>query len=193
LHAGSARRGTLGDTRMHETRDYDLEGEALYAELATELRAMLGDERDPIANTANFAALLFHALPDVNWVGFYFLKDGELVLGPFQGRPACIRIALGRGVCGTAAAQRRTQLVRDVHEFPGHIACDARSRSEVVVPLLSGDTLLGVLDLDSPTVGRFSEVDRRGLEELARILLERTELGEAAGNLRRVVDARPGR
>ena len=164
---------------MHETRDYGLEGEALYEALAAELRAMLGDERDLVANTANFAALLFHALPEVNWVGFYFLKDGELVLGPFQGRPACIRIALGRGVCGTAAAERRTQVVRDVHAFPGHIACDARSRSEIVVPLLSGDTLLGVLDLDSPELGRFSEVDRLGLEELARILLERTEI-EAA-------------
>jgi GAF domain-containing protein len=160
---------------MHATRDHDLRGAALYEQLAVELRALLGEERDPIANTANFAALLFHALPEVNWVGFYFLKDGELVLGPFQGRPACIRIALGRGVCGTAAATRRTQVVRDVHAFPGHIACDARSRSEIVVPLLRDDTLLGVLDLDSPELGRFSEDDRRGLEELARILLERTE------------------
>jgi L-methionine (R)-S-oxide reductase len=142
-----------------------------YDELAAELTALLGDERDPIANTANTAALLFHSLPDLNWAGFYFLRGEELVLGPFQGRPACIRIALGKGVCGTAAATRRTQVVPDVHAFPGHIACDARSRSELVVPLVREGSVLGVLDLDSPSLGRFTEEDRAGLERLAAILV----------------------
>ena len=140
-----------------------------YRDLAQQLTALIGDERDAIANAANTSALLFDLLPDLNWAGFYLLKDGELVLGPFQGKPACIRIPLGRGVCGTAAATREAQVVADVHAFPGHIACDAASRSELVVPLLKGDTLLGVLDLDSPLPGRFDDADRAGIEAVAAI------------------------
>jgi L-methionine (R)-S-oxide reductase len=140
-----------------------------YRDLAQQLVALIGDERDAIANAANTAALLFDLLPDLNWAGFYLLKDGELVLGPFQGKPACIRIPLGRGVCGTAAATRVSQVVADVHAFPGHIACDAASRSELVVPLLKGETLLGVLDLDSPVPGRFDDADRAGIEAVAAI------------------------
>jgi L-methionine (R)-S-oxide reductase len=136
---------------------------------ATEL---LGSERDAVANAANLAALVYHSLPDLNWLGFYFLKDGELVVGPFQGRPACVRIALGRGVCGTAAERRETVVVPDVNLFPGHIACDAASRSEIVVPLVKGSRLIGVLDADSPVVGRFDAVDREGFERLARVWVE---------------------
>ena len=142
-----------------------------YRDLASQLRGLLGDERDSIANAANTAALIFNLLPDLNWAGFYFLRDGELVLGPFQGLPACIRIAIGRGVCGAAAATRTTQLVADVHEFPGHIACDAASRSELVVPLVRDGELLGVLDLDSPLPGRFDAEDQAGIEALAAIFL----------------------
>src|SRR5215212_1349956 len=142
-----------------------------YAELAAQLRALVEGEDDFIANAANFSSLLFYTLPDLNWSGFYLLKGGELVLGPFQGKPACVRIALGSGVCGTAAAARRTVVVENVHEFPGHIACDSASNSEVVVPLLRGDELFGVLDLDSPSRGRFDEEDARGLEELVRVFL----------------------
>jgi GAF domain-containing protein len=145
-----------------------------YARLVQELHGLLAGEHDLVANAANTAALLFEALPQVNWAGFYFLKDGELVVGPFQGKPACVRIALGRGVCGTAAAERRTLLVPDVHEFPGHIACDAASRSEVVVPLLRGTTLIGVLDIDSPQAGRFDAADARGLEAIAGAFLAST-------------------
>ncbi len=145
-----------------------------YARLVQELQALLAGEQDLVANAANAAALLFHALPGVNWVGFYFLKDGQLVVGPFQGKPACVRIALGRGVCGTAAAERRTLLVPDVHAFPGHIACDAASRSEVVVPLLRGTTLVGVLDIDSPDLERFDAADARGLEDIAAAFLAGT-------------------
>src|SRR5215218_4824410 len=142
-----------------------------YAELAAQLRALVEGEDDFIANAANFSSLVFHTLPDLNWAGFYLLKGGGLVLGPFQGRPACVRIPVGSGVCGTAAAARRTVVVRNVHEFPGHIACDSASNSEVVVPLLKGEELLGVLDLDSPSVGRFDEEDARGLEELVGVFL----------------------
>jgi GAF domain-containing protein len=145
-----------------------------YARLVQELKALLAGEQDLVANAANTAALLFDALPGINWAGFYFLKHGELVVGPFQGKPACVRIALGRGVCGTAAAQQRTLLVPDVHEFPGHIACDAASRSEVVVPLLRGATLLGVLDIDSPQPARFDADDARGLEAIAAAFLAGT-------------------
>lgn len=151
---------------------------ALYAELAVQAEALLRGERDRVANAANLAALLWMTLPDLNWAGFYFLAptpDGrgqELVVGPFQGKPACVRIGLGKGVCGAAAATRRTQLVADVHAFPGHIACDAASNAEIVVPLLRGDGLLGVLDLDSPRLARFDEADRAGLETLARIWVE---------------------
>jgi GAF domain-containing protein len=143
-----------------------------YAQLAEELSGLLHGESDLTANAANTAALLFDALPDINWAGFYFLKGGELVVGPFQGKPACVRIALGRGVCGTAAAERRTIVVRDVEEFPGHIACDAASRSEIVIPLIAGSELVGVLDIDSPNLARFDEADARGLERLAAIFLQ---------------------
>ena len=159
---------------MHEQRASN-SGPAFYEELAKELDAVFEGERDLIANAANCAALLYHALPEVNWVGFYFLRGGDLVVGPFQGKPACIRIALGKGVCGTAALARTTQLVPDVHEFPGHIACDPESRSELVVPLVLRDELLGVLDLDSPRRGRFTEEDRAGIERLARVFLARLE------------------
>ena len=142
-----------------------------YADLASQLRGLVGDERDIIANAANTAALIYNLLPDLNWAGFYFLRDGELVLGPFQGLPACIRIAMGRGVCGAAAATRQTQLVPDVHAFPGHIACDAASRSELVVPLLRNGELLGVLDLDSPLPERFDSQDQAGIEALAAIFM----------------------
>ncbi len=144
---------------------------AAYADLAQQLRGLVGDERDIIANAANTAALIYNLLPDLNWAGFYFLRDGELVLGPFQGLPACIRIAIGRGVCGTAAATRATQLVADVHAFPRHIACDAASRSELVVPLVRNGELLGVLDLDSPLPGRFDADDQAGIEALAAIFM----------------------
>ena len=142
-----------------------------YSELARELDALFTGEPDPVANAANAAAAIYHALPELNWAGFYFLRDGELVLGPFQGRPACVRIALGRGVCGTAAAERRSIVVEDVDAFPGHIACDTASRSELEVPLIACDALLGVLDLDSPVRGRFDDHDRAGCELLAEVML----------------------
>jgi GAF domain-containing protein len=138
--------------------------------------AILAGERDWIANLANTAAVLFHGLPDLNWAGFYLFKEDELVLGPFQGKPACIRIALGRGVCGSAAVQRETIVVPDVHEFPGHIACDENSRSEIVVPLVHESKLIGVMDLDSPTAGRFDIDDAAGLEAIAKILLEGSDV-----------------
>ena len=147
-----------------------LEPAALYDTLVAQAAGLLAGERDPWANAANVAALVFALLPDLNWAGCYFLRGGELVVGPFQGKPACVRIALGRGVCGTAAATRRTVVVPDVHAFPGHIACDAASNSEIVVPILDGGRLVGVLDLDSPQTGRFGEVDAAGLERLARLL-----------------------
>jgi L-methionine (R)-S-oxide reductase len=143
----------------------------LYAELADELAALLAGETDPIANAANAVAVIFHSLPDLNWAGCYFLRGEELVLGPFQGKPACVRIPLGTGVCGTAAATRRSLMVADVHAFPGHIACDAASRSELVVPLVSGSDLIGVLDLDSPRLARFDATDVAGCEALVAILL----------------------
>ena len=146
----------------------------LYDQLASQLSSLLADERDLIANAANFSALIFHSLPDLNWAGFYFAKDGELVLGPFQGRPACVRIRVGQGVCGAAAAHCATTIVPNVHEFPGHIACDSASNSEIVVPLVKNQELIGVLDLDSPMVERFDREDAAGLEELVRILLAST-------------------
>jgi GAF domain-containing protein len=150
---------------------------ALYEELGALARALLEGERDPLANTANFAALLYHSLPDINWAGFYWLRGTELVLGPFQGKPACVRIPLGKGVCGTAAARRETVVVPDVNAFAGHIACDSASRSEVVVPIALGDRVLGVLDIDSPRLARFDAEDARGLEALVRELVAATELG----------------
>ena len=143
-----------------------------YAELADQARGLLAGERDRVANAANLSALVYHALPALNWVGFYFNDGHELVVGPFQGRPACVRIAMGRGVCGTAAQTRTTQRVADVEAFPGHIPCDSASRSELVVPLLAGDAVLGVFDLDSPELDRFDAEDQRGLEAIARIFIE---------------------
>ncbi len=146
-----------------------------YAQLAEELRSLLAGERDFIANAANFSALVYHSLPDVNWAGFYFLKDGQLVLGPFQGKPACIRIPIGKGVCGTAAERRETVLVHNVHDFPGHIACDSASNAEIVVPLVTRNELLGVFDVDSPSLGRFDDEDAEGLNTLVDIFLESSE------------------
>jgi len=147
----------------------------LYDQLASELSNLLAGERDLVANAANFAALVFHSLPDLNWAGFYFVKNGELVLGPFQGKPACMRIAFGRGVCGVAAAKCATTIVPNVHEFPGHIACDMESKSEIVIPLMKNERFIGVLDLDSPRLARFDEADAAGLETLLKILLASTE------------------
>ena len=141
----------------------------IYHQLALMAQGLFRGERDAIANAANLAGLLWMGLADLNWAGFYFHKGPGLVLGPFQGKPACVRIEMGRGVCGTAAAQRQTVVVPDVEVFPGHIACDAASRSEIVVPLLSGGRLIGVLDLDSPVAGRFDDSDARGLEALAAL------------------------
>ncbi len=144
---------------------------AQYAALLQGLDGLLHGERDAIANAANASSLVWHTLPDLNWAGVYLLRGGELVVGPFQGKPACVRIALGRGVCGTAAVRRSTVLVENVHEFPGHIACDSASASEIVVPLLDGERLVGVLDLDSPRPARFDAEDARGLEAFARQLV----------------------
>lgn len=143
----------------------------LYDQLASQLSSLLAGERDLIANAANFSSLIFQTLPDLNWAGFYFAKDGDLVLGPFQGKPACVRIRLGQGVCGAGAAKCETVIVPNVHDFPGHIACDSASNSEIVVPLMKGSRLLGVLDLDSPLPSRFDQEDAAGLENLVRILL----------------------
>lgn len=147
-----------------------LDKTATYQDLAHAISALFEGESDPVANAANAASAIFYSLPDLNWAGFYFLQGSELVLGPFQGRPACLRIPLGGGVCGTAASERRSILVPDVHAFPGHIACDTRSRSELVTPLLAGDRLIGVLDLDSPVPTRFDAADQAGCELLARII-----------------------
>jgi L-methionine (R)-S-oxide reductase len=144
---------------------------ALYDDLADQFAALITGEPDLIANTANMAALVYHGLPELNWAGFYFAQGGELVLGPFQGKPACVRIAWGKGVCGTAAAQRVTIVVPDVEAFPGHIACDLASRSEMVVPLLVDGRVVAVLDLDSPALGRFDDTDRAGCERLVEVLL----------------------
>lgn len=144
---------------------------AFYAELAQQLEGLLHGEADPVANAANTSALLFDAMPDLNWAGFYFMRGPELVVGPFQGKPACVRIPVGRGVCGGAVAARASILVEDVHAFPGHIACDAASHSELVVPLLRDGEVLGVIDLDSPTPARFDTDDQAGIEILARIYL----------------------
>lgn len=143
-----------------------------YAQLLQQARALLQGERDQIANAANLSALVYHALPQLNWVGFYFFDGTELVVGPFQGQPACVRIPLDKGVCGAAARTRVTQRIDDVHAFPGHIACDAASRSELVVPLFRGDVLIGVFDLDSPVPARFDVEDQHGLEAIAQAYLE---------------------
>ena len=148
---------------------------AAYAELAGQLAALLHGERDWVANAANTAALLWHSLPNLNWAGFYRRVNQQLVLGPFQGKPACVRIVLGKGVCGTAAAEGRTVVVADVHVFPGHIACDSASRSEIVVPLIRDGHVLGVLDLDSPRTGRFDAEDAAGLEQVVAVFLAGTD------------------
>ena len=153
--------------------DLNATGEGLngYALLKAQLESLLADERDFIANASQFSAFLFNQLEDLNWAGFYLNRNEELVLGPFQGQIACVRIPFGRGVCGTAAATRLTQRVEDVHAFAGHIACDSASNSELVVPLIKDGRLIGVLDLDSPSIGRFTEQDQQGIEALAAIVL----------------------
>jgi GAF domain-containing protein len=143
----------------------------LYRDLATSLGSLLAGESDALANLANASALLAQALTRINWCGFYLLRGEELVLGPFQGKPACVRIPVGKGVCGTAAARRETLVVPDVNAFPGHIACDAASRSEIVVPILRDGVLRGVLDVDSPALGRFDAADREGLERFVGVLV----------------------
>ncbi|QHB69996.1 GAF domain-containing protein [Stenotrophomonas rhizophila] len=143
-----------------------------YGQLLAQARALVHGERDRIANAANLSALVYHALPHLNWVGFYFFDGTELVVGPFQGLPACVRIPLDKGVCGAAASQRVTQRIEDVDAFPGHIACDSASRSELVVPLVQGDTLIGVFDLDSPSLARFDADDQAGLEAIAAVFVE---------------------
>ena len=161
---------------MFDVRTPDPTAATFHADLRAQLEALIGDERDPIANLANAAALIWHTTPDVNWAGFYLRRgDRELVLGPFQGKPACVRIAVGSGVCGTAVAEDASLLVPDVHAFPGHIACDSASRSELVIPIRSGERIVGVLDLDSPTPSRFTEADRAGFEALAASLAARTD------------------
>ncbi len=149
------------------------DAETFYESLARQLEALLGDEPDQIANLANAASLFWHTIPDLNWAGFYLLRDDVLVLGPFQGKPACVRIEVGKGVCGTAVATESPIVVEDVHQFPGHIACDADSRSELVVPIRAGGRVIGVLDLDSPTPGRFTAADRVGCERLVQVLERR--------------------
>lgn len=146
-----------------------------YANLVAQLRSLLKDEYNFVANTANFSSLVYNALPDVNWAGFYLLQDHELVLGPFQGKPACVRIPLGKGVCGFAAKQCETVIVPDVSEFPGHIACDPASKSEIVIPLFDGERVLGVLDVDSAALGRFDDQDAEGLNELVTVLVAHEE------------------
>ncbi len=144
---------------------------ALYGQICEQLHELLGEERDFVANAANTSALLFQSLPDVNWAGFYIAQGGELVLGPFQGKPACVRIPFGSGVCGAAAAERKTMVVQDVSQFAGHIACDVASQSEIVIPLLNWGRLLGVLDIDSAKVNRFDEDDKEGLESVVSVFL----------------------
>jgi GAF domain-containing protein len=159
---------------MHTMTQLPADKPTAYAELETSLRALLEGEHDLVANAANLAALLFWSLPQLNWAGFYLVEPrrGDLLLGPFQGKPACVRIPIGRGVCGTAAARRETVVVPDVHAFPGHIACDSASNSEIVVPVVRDGELLGVLDLDSPVPSRFDDADARGLEALVRVFVD---------------------
>jgi len=151
----------------------------LYRKLETEAQALLQGETDLIANAANLVALLFHSLSDLNWAGFYFLKGDELVLGPFQGKPACVRIEMGKGVCGTAAVKRETVIVANVHEFPGHIACDSASNSEIVIPLIKAGRVIGVLDLDSPKFSRFEDDDAACLGRLARVFVDSCDFSDA--------------
>ena len=166
---------TKKTVKRHLTTSQNNAKPKLYASLVVQLLSLLKGEHDFVANAANFTALLFNALPNVNWAGFYFLQGEELVLGPFQGNPACVRIPLGKGVCGVAAQQLETIIVPNVHEFPGHIACDVASNSEIVVPLFDGERLLGVLDLDSPIIGRFDDQDAEGLNELVTVFVAHEE------------------
>ena len=154
----------------YDSVDYEL--------LSKQLVALMSAESDALANSANFTGLLYNAISDINWLGIYVLRGDELVLGPFQGKPACVRLPLGPGVCGNAAKKQQTLRIEDVHEFDGHIACDSASRSEIVVPLISSGTLLGVLDVDSPDIGRFSEVDQSGIENLCTTFVEQLGLRE---------------
>ena len=148
----------------------------IFHDLALQAEGLFRGERDPIANAANLSSLIFTSLDDLNWSGFYFLKNHILVLGPFQGRPACVRIEMGKGVCGTAAAKRETLVVEDVNEFPGHIACDVASQSEIVIPLIKNGGVIGVLDIDAPVTGRFDAEDRKGLEHLAKLWLDASDI-----------------
>ena len=158
-----------------QSSNYDqLSRQVLYELLAKQVQSLFKQEPDPIANMANLSALLYEALQDVNWVGFYRLANNELILGPFQGGTACVRIKMGSGVCGTSALRKETLIVNDVHQFPGHIACDARSQSEIVIPLVKKGRLLGVLDIDSPVNSRFNEEDKKGLEKLVELFIELT-------------------
>ncbi|EGK11900.1 GAF domain protein [Desmospora sp. 8437] len=168
----TTRSGDVGGITMFQLKRVEGKKEEQYRSLLAQAESLLADERDWVANLANTASLLYHSLEEVNWAGFYLLRGDELLLGPFSGLPACIRIPLGKGVCGTAVQERATQLVPDVHQFPGHIACDAVSRSEIVIPLQAEGRIVGVLDIDSPVPDRFDEVDRDGLEKLARIVEE---------------------
>jgi L-methionine (R)-S-oxide reductase len=163
----------------HDAARYDFKNKSAdYAALTRELESLLSGEHDLIANAANATSLIYHALPDLNWCGVYLLRGQDLIVGPFQGKPACVHIPVGKGVCGKAAAERTTIVVPNVHAFPGHIACDAASNSEIVIPLMGrsarteGDYLLGVLDLDSPKLNRFDDDDRRGLEALAAVFMK---------------------
>lgn len=153
---------------------------AIYETLAQDAAALTAGETDFLANAANVSSLIYHSLPGLNWAGFYIYKGGELVLGPFQGKSACARIPLGKGVCGASAKARKAIVVKNVHEFPGHIACDSASRSEIVVPLIKDGRLLGVLDVDSPELGRFDAQDQAGLEKLVRVFLERSAPPDSA-------------
>ena len=173
--ASASKKGASKQARKQPARGKQNEKTKLYASLVVQLLSLLKGEQDFIANAANFSALLFNSLPNVNWAGFYFLHGEELVLGPFQGNPSCVRIPLGKGVCGVAAEQLETIIVPNVHEFPGHIACDVASNSEIVVPLFDGERLLGVLDLDSPLIGRFDDQDAEGLNELATVFVAHEE------------------
>lgn len=171
--AGPQARVALGAATMFDFQpDPDQPKPELYAEMVSAAKALIDGEPDPVANMANVAALIWQYLPDLNWAGFYRVVDGELVLGPFMGKPACIRIPMGQGVCGAAAASAETQLVADVHAFPGHIACDGETNSELVVPVVQGDEVVAVIDLDSPLLDRFDTDDAAGIETLALAVAE---------------------
>jgi L-methionine (R)-S-oxide reductase len=146
--------------------------DVVYPEIIAQAKALIHEEKDSLANMANLSSLLYHLMKDVNWVGFYLYRDNQLILGPFQGKPACVRIPIGKGVCGTTAEKRETVIVQDVHQFPGHIACDAASQSEIVVPILIDNRLIGVLDIDSPVKNRFDETDQKYLEQIVELLIK---------------------